>query len=562
MKINSILLLLMGAGGLQLLAVLAATPLAAQQPDAALTARIDSVFNRFNSTYSPGCAVGIDRAGAPLIRRAYGMANLETGTPFTPGTISESGSVAKQFVAAGLVLLVLDGQLSLDDDISKVIPEVQGLKRRITVRHLLSHTSGLPDRYLLHELEGRPAGIVDHPNSEVMKIVSRLRDLNFEPGEDYLYSNTGYVVAVAVLERVSGQSLQQYTHSRIFAPLGMTDSRWREDHRVVVPRRATAYAGTPATGLRHDHPFTRVFGSGGLLTTVDDFLKWSNALQRGDGTWGAVRDSLESVIKLNEGTAITYGLGVTSSDWRGARRVSHTGSTGGYRAALYRFPQQQLSVALLCNTAAANPADLATAVATVVLDRELQLPPAAQSMAATTMSPETLAAFAGQYWSPRTNRLLSIVVGDGGLVDSIGRTVFLPQDSSRFRERNSTVDLKFSGTGATMRVRREQAGDRAVEYVRVERPNMNAAVAKGYAGRYTSRELDAQLIFTARGDSLFVQLGPSEPVQLRPLYRDGFDAGEIGIVRFLRGPRDRVTGFVIWNDRVRNLRFDRVLSGN
>jgi hypothetical protein len=162
------------------LTALVASPLAAQRPDAALERRVDSVFAPFARTDTPGCAVGV--------------------------AISESGSVAKQFVAAALVLLVLDGKLSLDDDIRQWVPEVAKLGKRITPRHLLSHTSGLPDRYLLHEMEGNPAGEVDHPNAEVMDIVSRLRELNFDPGEDYLYSNTGYVVAAAVLERVSGQS--------------------------------------------------------------------------------------------------------------------------------------------------------------------------------------------------------------------------------------------------------------------------------------------------------------------------------------------------------------------
>src|SRR5688572_14809869 len=290
------------------LTALTTAPLAAQRMDAPIERRVDSVFAGFARSNTPGCAVGADRAGVPVLRRAYGLSNLESGTLFATNTISESGSVAKQFVATGLILLVLDGKLALDDDIAKWIPEVSKLGKRITVRHLLSHTSGLPDRYLLHAMEGRPAGETDHGNAEVMAVVSRLRELNFDPGDDYLYSNTGYVVAVAVLERVSGQSLQQFTQARIFGPLGMIDTRWRADHRVVVPRRASAYSGSPVAGFRNDHPFTRVFGSGGLLLTVDDFLKWSDAFQRGTGAWGAIRDSLSAVIKLNDGTAITYGL--------------------------------------------------------------------------------------------------------------------------------------------------------------------------------------------------------------------------------------------------------------
>lgn len=531
-------------------------PLAAQGPASALDRRVDSIFAPFSRTATPGCAVGVDRGGAPLVRRAYGMANLETGTPFTVGTISESGSVAKQFVAAALVLLVRDGVLGLDDDVARWVPELKGLGRRITTRQLLSHTSGLPDRYALHDVDGRAAGDVDHTNAEVMDIVARLRDLNFEPGEDYLYSNTGYVVAVAVLERASGKSLQAFTHERIFAPLGMRDTRWREDHRVVVPGRASAYAGNPNTGYRNDHPFTRVFGSGGLLVTVDDFLRWSAALQTGTGHWGAVRDSLQAVIRLNEGTAITYGLGVTTDAWRGVRRVSHTGSTGGYRAALYRFPDQQVSVALLCNVGAANPGVLATAVATAVLGDALQ-PAPAEAAPAIAMLPEALQALAGRYHAPRTEDLMILHVREGALTDSVSGAVLVPLGGDRFRLRGSGATMTVVRAGAQVRLRMEAAGARAVELERVDPPTVPASALAAYAGTYRSPELGATFTLVARGDSLLLDQGWRGTTPLRPLFRDGFGL-EGQRLRFTRDSRGRITGFVAWAGRVRHLRFDRV----
>ncbi len=529
--------------------------LAAQRPDAALLPRVDSVFAAWSRTSTPGCAVGVDRAGSPLVRRAYGMANLESGAPFTVSTISESGSVAKQFTAASLVLLARDGVLSLDDDISKWIPEVKGIGKRITVRRILSHTSGLPDRYLLHSVEGRPAGETDHPNTEVIDIVAHLRELNFDPGEDYLYSNTGYVVAATLLERASGKSLQQFTQERIFGPLGMTSTHWRVDHRVVVPGRAAAYSGTAATGFRNEHPFTRVYGAGGLNVTVDDFLKWSNALLAGNGQWGAVRDSLQSVIRLNDGTAITYGMGVTTDKWRGVNRVSHTGSTGGYRAALYRFPDQQVAVALLCNGGAANPGDLATRVSVIVLGDALQ-PVPAEVAPAIAMTPEALAAIAGRYRSPRTEEVMVLTVRGANLTDSLGGAVYIPLGADRFKVRGAARELKVSGEGGAIRLRVEAPASRMVEYVRVEAPTVDAAALAAYAGSYTSPELGARYTLVVRGDSLLLDEGWKGTTRLRPLYRDGFDA-DGNIVRFTRDARGRVTGFVIWAGRVRHLRFDR-----
>ena len=541
-------------------ALLAPVALSAQAAPTPLDRRIDSVFAAFSRTNTPGCAVGVDRTNAPLVRRAYGMANLEAGTPFTTGTISESGSTAKQFVAAALVLLALDGVLSLDDDVVKWIPEVRGIGKRITIRQLLSHTSGLPDRYALHDVEGRPAGEVDHPNAEVMAIVAKLRDLNFDPGEDFLYSNTGYVVAVAVLERASGQSLQRFSQERIFGPLGMTSTRWREDHRVVVSGRAPAYSGTPLTGYRNDHPFTRVFGSGGLLLTIDDFLKWSGAMQRGEGRWGQVRDSLSAVVKLNDGTAITYGLGVITDTWRGVTRVSHTGSTGGYRAALYRFPDQATSVALLCNIGAANPGALATSVATIVLGEALA-PVVAEATPAIAIAPEALAAIAGRYHSARTEEVVVLEVRNGQLVDSLTGVVFLPRGGDRFRARGGQMELQVTRDGARMSLRSTAPAARANEFARVDAPDVSAAALAAYAGTYRSPELGATFTLVVRDGALVLDQGWRGTERLGALYRDGFTMPGGEIIRFTRDARGRITGFVAWAGRVRHLRFEREAAG-
>jgi CubicO group peptidase (beta-lactamase class C family) len=536
-----------------------AVPTAAQQSDSVLVRRVDSVFATWNHTNTPGCAVGVDRGGVPLLRRAYGMANLETGTPWTVGTLSESGSVAKQFTAAAIVLLARDGVFTLDDDIARWIPEVKGFGKRITIRHLLTHTSGLPDRYTLHEVQGRPAGETDHTNAEVLALVAKLRELNFDPGEDYEYSNTGLIVAAALLERASGKSLEAFTDARIFKPLGMLSTRWREDHRVVIPGRASAYSGTQPGGFRNDHPFTRVIGSGGLLTTVDDFLKWEAALQSGAGPWGAVRDSLEHVGRLNEGTELSYALGVGVSRWRGVRAISHTGSTGGYRAALSRYPEQQVAVALLCNLGSINPGMVAQRVAALVLG------PAVAAVdpdpAAAPLDAAALAALAGAYHSPRTEEVLILSLSNGMLVDSIGnRSVLIPLGGGRFQYRNSRRMLTVlpAEGGKPARLQLSAPNTRAVEYLAVPRTLPDAAALPAYAGEYRSPELGTTLRLTVRGDTLRLEQGWQDAIPFRPLYQDGFFAGGAGLVRFERDRRGRVSGFVLWAGRVRHLRFDRV----
>ena len=523
----------------------------AQGQGAQLVRSIDSVFAPWSRTDTPGCAVGVDQGGKPLIRRAYGMANLETGTPWTVNTISESGSVAKQFVAAALVLLARDGALSLDEDIIKWVPEVKGFGKRITIRHLLSHTSGIPDRYTLHEAQGRPAGVVDHDNAEVMRIVAQLRELNFDPGEDYLYSNTGYVIATTIVSRVSGKSLQAFSDERIFKPLGMADTRWREDHRVVVPGRASAYTGTLQGGFRNDHPFTRVYGSGGLLVTVNDFLRWQAALQKGEGPWGAVRDSLERVNTLNEGTRITYALGVSNGPWRGVRSISHTGSTGGYRAALYRFPEQDVAVALLCNVGAVNPGAVAQRVAATVLGATLAAAPT--DPPGVTLEPAVLNSVLGAYFSPRTEESFVLALRNGRLVDSTVGQNLIPLSPTRFQYQGSPGTLTvLPGKPGEPAIRYETPNSRPVDYVAVPRTLPDAATRAAYVGEYRSPELGAIWRVTLSGDTL--RFGQDQGTVMRPLFKDGFLIGN-ETLRFERDKRGRVTGLVIYAGRVRHLRF-------
>ena len=233
---------------------------------------LDRLFGSIAPT-GPGCAAGLAMAGAPPLIRTYGLADLEHPEPITARTVFESGSLAKQFTAAAMQLLVQDGKLALDDDIRRYLPEMPDFGTPITIRNLLNHTSGLREQWSLLALAGDPPGTQVHGQATILDLASRQKGLNFVPGTEFLYTNTNYVLAATIVERVSGQGLQAFTDQRLFRPLGMGQTRWREDFRTVVPGRATAYAPTD-TGFIASMPFTNVYGNGGLLTTVSDFLKW------------------------------------------------------------------------------------------------------------------------------------------------------------------------------------------------------------------------------------------------------------------------------------------------
>ena len=351
-------------------AVVAAMSLAIAQSavSPAPVSEVDAVFSRWNKT-SPGCAVGVSVNGKSVLERGYGMANLEHDVPNLPDTIFEAGSVSKQFTAAAIQLLARDGKLSLDDAVQKFVPELREYDNQpLTIRHMLTHTSGLRDWGEVAGIAGWPRGRRVHTHAHVLDIISRQKALNFTPGTKWSYSNSGYNLAAIIVARVSGQSFADFSRDRIFVPLGMTRTSWRDDYTRIVKHRAAAYEPA-AGGYREDMPFENVHGNGGLLTTVGDLLRWNENFSNPKVGDRASIEAAQTPGRFNDGQAHEYGLGLYVRPYRGVREVSHSGSTAGYRAFLVRYPDQRVSVAVLCNAANANPTQYAHAVAELYMGK-------------------------------------------------------------------------------------------------------------------------------------------------------------------------------------------------
>ncbi|HSA54250.1 MAG TPA: serine hydrolase domain-containing protein, partial [Gemmatimonadaceae bacterium] len=381
--------------------------LAAQQR-ADLGAVTDRIFADWNSTRTPGCAVGVSKDGEVLLTRGFGMANLESGTPITPATIFESGSVAKQFTAAATLLLAADGKLDLDDPVRKYVPELPEYERPLLVRHLLSHTSGLREWSNLVAVAGWPRGSRVHTQADLLEVVVAQRALNYPVGDHYSYTNSGYALLVTIIERVSGMPFTRFTAERIFAPLGMRSTGWRDDFTTVVPGRAQAY-GRAGGAWRLNMPFENVVGPGGMLTTVGDWLLWNEALDR-KTLGGRVVDSLERRAVLTNGRRIDYAMGLVVSEFRGTREVAHSGSTGGYSTYLTRFPDHRLSIAVLCNAAGAGATGFARQIAEALIP-DLGAPMRPDTVAT---DPAVVSRFAGIYRSMRTHQPLFLGVAPAG----------------------------------------------------------------------------------------------------------------------------------------------------
>jgi CubicO group peptidase (beta-lactamase class C family) len=393
--------------------------LAAQQP-ADPAGRVAAILARWDTRESPGCAVGVARAGQTVFSRAYGMADLEHDVPNEPGTIFEAGSVSKQFTAAAVVLLALEGKLSLDDDVRKYLPEVPQYERPVLIRHMLNHTSGLRDWGSVAGIAGWGRSARAHTHAHVLDIVSRQSALNFPPGHEYSYSNTGFNLLAILVDRVTGMPFAEFTRQRMFEPLGMEHTSWRDDYTRIVKGRAAAYRSRQ-NGFATDRAIENVHGNGGLLTTVGDLLIWNENLETGRMGGPRFLELMHETGVLNSGRRIGYAAGLMVGERGGVPEVSHTGSTAGYRAFLARYPEQELSVALLCNIGSVNPGNVGRQIADVFLGDAIVVAerperrPAGAAPAVPEFRPRAaeLAAFAGEYHSEDAETTLTIeVVGD------------------------------------------------------------------------------------------------------------------------------------------------------
>ena len=342
-------------------ALLAHTTMAtrAQAQDAALSSRADSIFGRFASTAAPGCAVDVRRGSEVLLSRGYGQAEIEHGAAITPATIFEAGSVSKQVTAAAILLLAERGKLSLDDTLQRWFPEIPKYADAITLRHLMLHTSGLRDWGAVAMLEGWPRGTRDHRQEHALTIASRQLGLNHPVGAEFSYTNTGYNLLAILVSRVSGSSFAEFTRKEFFAPLEMTSTSWRDDPFRLVRGRAQAYSPTASAGWRLDMPFEHVHGNGGLLTSVIDLQRWTDAIVAGRIGSPDVSKRMTEEGRLRDGTGAGYGGGLFLGDVYGVRAVYHGGATAGYRAFLARFPESDMRVSMLCNRGDASPQMLA-----------------------------------------------------------------------------------------------------------------------------------------------------------------------------------------------------------
>jgi CubicO group peptidase (beta-lactamase class C family) len=435
-----------------------------------MEAAVDEVFEDLTASGSPGCALGVYRNGQMIYAKGYGLANVEEGVPITPKSVFDIGSTSKQFTAASILLLEKQGKLSVNDDVRKYLPELPDYGNKITILNLLNHTSGLRDYLTLMELAGIPTDSVT-TDEDALALIARQRALNFAPGSEWLYSNTGFFLLSTIVKRVSGKTLREFAGENIFTPLGMTQTQFRDSHTSLIANRALAYdANEKRGGYTLNVSYFEQTGDGAVHTSVEDLLKWDENFYTGQIGGKIFLAELQEHGKLNNGKVLDYAKGLNVAEYRGLHTVRHGGSWGGYRAELLRFPDQHFSVACLCNVGNANPARRANEVADVYLASLMKAKDLKKELDAVRkkevsgppLTAEQLQAYVGDYWSEELGVTYRLGIQDGNLklaavLDRAGlprANNFLPNDLRHA----GTDEFAIGGRSATLKFKRDGTG--------------------------------------------------------------------------------------------------------
>jgi CubicO group peptidase (beta-lactamase class C family) len=340
--------------------------------------RVDKVFARWDKFDSPGCALAVVREGKIIYKKCYGMANLDHDIPIRLNTIFRIGSISKQFTAAAILMLHLEGKLSLDDNIRKYIPQMAEYQHPITIRHLIHHMSGIRDYEYLQYFSGELNNKAEHTNDDIIALTARQKGLKFTPGEQFSYSNSNYTILASIIEKAAGMPFPQFAKKRIFQPLGMKRTFVYNDNTAIVKHRATGYRSKD-NGFAVNETLNESTGDGGIFTTVEDFFLWDQNFYKDQLFKPGFMRRMQEVGVLNDGSPVgveyggirsDYAFGLSISTYRGLKTVGHGGAYVGFRAMFLQFPEQRFSVICLSNFAGFNSRKVSRAVADIFLEKE------------------------------------------------------------------------------------------------------------------------------------------------------------------------------------------------
>jgi len=526
--------------------------------------KVDQLMAFYNKS-TPGGVIAVIKSGDVVFSKGYGMANLEYGIPNTPHTPYHMASVSKQFTAFAVAMLADQGRLSLDDEIHKHFPELADFGQTITLRHLLTHTSGLRDQWNLWMMAGGRMDDVIR-QEDLFRLIERQKELNFDPGAEYTYSNTGYMLLAEVVTRVAGEDFGDWMQEHVFGPLEMTSTQIYDDHERLVEGRAYSYANS-AEGIKKAVLSYANAGATSLFTTAEDLAHWLRNFRTAEVGGPAVIEQMQERGVLVSGDTLGYALGIGIGTYRGLRRIQHGGADAGYRTMLTYYPEIDAGVVVLSNYGSFNTGQMANNVADAFFTEHMepveQAPADPVPEAGVTIASDLLDAYAGEY-ALNEGPILQIVRTDDVLyaqVEGQPRVLLTALADTLFRIDVPGEDVRISfhvePDGSVERGTVHQQSDSPFRRIEPWEPDVESLAS--FTGKYDSPELETFYSVIVDGDQLVARHRRHGDITLTPTEEDTFEASEwfFGTVLFERDDAGRITGMRVSNGRVRNLLFEK-----
>ncbi|MFY0652772.1 MAG: beta-lactamase family protein [Cyclobacteriaceae bacterium] len=530
------------------------------QVDSTWTEKIDSLFINWNTPNHPGGAVAVMKDGKMIFSRAYGMASLEYLVPNSTGTIFNTGSVSKQFTAMGIVRLEEEGKLSFDDDIHKYIPELPDFGETITIRHLLHHTSGLRSLHALFALAGW-RGDDSRTNEDLNRIILNQNALNFKPGSEFLYCNSGYMLMVNIVEKITGEKFKDWMKDNIFDELNMSSTYVEDQYSRVVPNNATSYYGK--SDFDRAVEYWGYVGSGNMHSTTNDLLKWLSNFNEPQPGWESSFKKMQTIDPLKDGSENNYAFGVFVNEHLGRKRIGHGGAIGGFRASIATYPTENLNIVVLTNFSAGNPGGNSNNIAEIILGSNNVKKSKEGVTNNITLSTDQLKRFEGQYWNEREKYSRKIYLKNDTLRYSRSKNnenPVIPISDNVFRMLNVAANLliTFEKKKGVNQMSVSVGKQSPSIFNQIIDLDVSKAELSEYVGQYYSSEVETTYRISIKSDSIQIYHPRHGAIPLEPLFQDILKGSwPIGSVEIGRDSNEKVSGIFISNGRVRNAWFKK-----